>query len=140
MRPNILQLESIAPNAQEVLDVEANVFKAKDPYSGDLLAASNPIHGIITRGKGDVSKDLIEQCPDLRVIARCGVGLNNVDIDFATQMGVRVINLPGSNAATVAEHTMALILALQSRVFQLVTAVKAGNWQFRTDYYGDEIR
>ena len=64
-----------------------------------------PIRAIITRGKGKVDAELLDACEGLQVVARCGVGLDNVDVDHATQLGVAVLNAPGSNSATVAEHT-----------------------------------
>jgi phosphoglycerate dehydrogenase-like enzyme len=137
---NILLLETISPEADTILRENGNVFMAKAPDAGAEIALDKNIHAIITRGKGDVSATLIDQCPRLRVIARCGVGLDNVDVAHATKKGVRVINAPGSNADTVAEHTMGLMLSLQRQTFASVSAVKAGNWAFRNAYGGDEIR
>lgn len=118
----------------------ANVFRAASPASGPEIAAKERIHAIITRGKGDVSGALIAMCPDLKVIARCGVGLDNIDVLKATRSGVPVINAPGSNADTVAEHTLNLMLSLQRKTFASVTAVKSGNWDYRNGFSGDEIR
>lgn len=137
---NILLLETISEEADALLRERANVFMAAKPDTGAEIAAGEVIHAIITRGKGDVSAELIDLCPQLRVIARCGVGLDNVDVAHATQKGVQVINAPGSNAGTVAEHTLGLMLSLQRRIFASVTAVKAGDWAYRNNYEGDEIR
>ena len=137
---NILLLETIAPEAHDLLEASATLLMAETPSSGPKLARANDIHAIVTRGKGDVSAELIDLCPNLRVIARCGVGLDNVDVKHATKRGVQVINTPGSNADTVAEHTLNLMLSLQRQTFAAATAVKAGNWAFRTSFGGDEIR
>ncbi|WP_020571142.1 hydroxyacid dehydrogenase [Neolewinella persica] len=137
---NILLLETISFEADAILRGKGTVFMAKAPDAGGVIATKEPIHAIITRGKGDVSAALIDQCPELRVIARCGVGLDNVDVAHATRRGVRVINAPGSNADTVAEHTLGLMLSLQRQTFASVSAVKAGDWAFRNSYDGDEIR
>ena len=137
---NILLLETISPEADARLREQANIFIATAPDTGKEIAAKETIHAIITRGKGDVSAALIDLCPALKVIARCGVGLDNVDVAHATEKGVRVVNAPGSNADTVAEHTLGLMLSLQRHTFAAITAVKAGNWAFRNNFGGDEIR
>ncbi len=140
MKKNVLLLESVSGEAHQLLQDHARIYEASSPFSGGALADEVPVHAIITRGKGDVSADLIGRCPDLQVIARCGVGLDNVDVDFATGRGVRVLNAPGSNADTVAEHTLALMLALQRNLYHSIAAVRDHRWSFRTTYQGDEIR
>lgn len=137
---NILLLESISAPALSLLEEEATVLMATTPTSGPELAREHDVHAIVTRGKGEVSAALIDLCPNLQVIARCGVGLDNVDVGRASSRGVRVINAPGSNADTVAEHTLNLMLSLQRRTFAAMAAVKAGNWSYRNGFGGDEIR
>lgn len=136
----VLLLETVSGEADQLLRNRAQVFDAGSPFRGGEIAKDHKIHAIITRGKGDVSRTLIEQCPDLEVIARCGVGLDNIDVDFATQRGIRVINAPGSNADTVAEHALALMLMLQRQLYPSISAVKNDEWSFRNAYQGDEIR
>jgi len=136
----ILLLESVSEEADQLLRGRAKVFDASSPFTGEEVARNHAIHAIVTRGKGDVSRTLIEQCPDLEVIARCGVGLDNVALDFATRRGIRVINAPGSNADTVAEHALALMLMLQRQLYPSISAVKNDEWNFRNAYHGDEIR
>ncbi len=116
------------------------VHTAVAPDRGLESVGKAPIRAIITRGKGRVDRELLDACPQLEVIARVGVGLDNVDVAYATEMGVRVINLPGSNAATVAEHTFGLMLSLQRRIHQAINEVKADNWAYRLAYGGDELR
>lgn len=137
---NILLLETISAEADAILRENTSVLMADTPASGLEVAQKAPIHAIITRGKGDVSAELIDACPDLQVIARCGVGLDNVKVLHATRKGIPVVNAPGSNADTVAEHTLNLMLSLQRKTFAAVTAVKAGNWDYRNGFGGDEIR
>jgi D-3-phosphoglycerate dehydrogenase len=140
VKKNILLLESVAPEAMHILEENTHVFPSDSPFSGAAIAEKMPIHAIVTRGKGDVSQALIQDCPNLEVIARCGVGLDNIDVNYATKQGVRVVNAPGSNAGTVAEHTLALMLMLQRNLYNSVAATKGNNWNFRVGYQGDEIR
>ncbi len=137
---NTLLLETISEPADHLLRAGTNVFLAETPASGPAIARRENIHAIVTRGKGDVSAELIDLCPDLQVIARCGVGLDNVQVAHASTRGIPVVNAPGSNADTVAEHTLGLMLCLQRQLWASVTAVKAGNWAYRNEFTGDEIR
>lgn len=138
--PNVLLLESIADGAKAMLLQAATVFESKDPYSGGEIADLHDIHAIICRGKGDVSPALIDKCPNLKVVARCGVGVDNIDTAYAKSKNVKVVNAPGSNADTVAEQTMALMLLLQRQLYPIITQVKEGDWNSRVSYGGDEIR
>lgn len=140
MEKNVLLLESVTDEAHQLLAKYTNLFIASSPTTGGEIAAKHPIHGIITRGKGAVNATLIEQCEGLEVIARCGVGLDNVDVKFATEQGVKVVNAPGINASTVAEHALALMLMLKRQLYTSIKEVKVGNWAYRKNYQGDEIR
>jgi D-3-phosphoglycerate dehydrogenase / 2-oxoglutarate reductase len=136
---NVLLLETVADDADATLRKHCRVIEAYHPESPVEKARQQPIHAIVTRGKGQVNRKLLESCPDLEVVARCGVGLDNVDVDEATKRNVRVINAPGSNAATIAEHAITLMLMSIRNVWASVERVKAGEWQWRNRYTGDEI-
>lgn len=138
---NVLLLETIADDALVVLTnaENINIFTAYDGESLDKILYDNTIHAVITRGKGQVNKQLMAACPDLQVAARCGVGLDNVDVKEATARKIKVVNAPGSNAATIAEHTIALMLMLQRNLYQSINEVKAGNWEARNHFQGDEL-
>lgn len=140
MKPNSLLLEYISDEALTLLQEHTNVQVAYTPSSGIDIASKMPIAAIVTRGKGEVNKQLIKACQGLKIIARCGVGLDNVNIEIASQQAVKVVNAPGSNADTVAEHTMALMLALQRQVYTYAVAAKNNKWADRSQFSGDEIR
>ena len=138
---NVLLLETIAEEALKLLKQAANIqiLAAYDNTSLSKIIDDNPIHAIITRGKGQVNKALMDACPNLQVAARCGVGLDNVDVKEATVRKIKVVNAPGANASTIAEHTLSLILMLQRNLYQSINDVKAGNWEARSRYQGDEL-
>ena len=140
MKPNVLLLESITEDAYNMLAVHTNILTASSPTKGSVIARKNPIAAIVTRGKGAVNAGIISDCKGLKIIARCGVGLDNVDVPYASSQGIRVVNAPGSNSDTVVEQAIALLLMLQRQLFQSVTQVKEGNWNYRKQYQGDEIR
>ncbi|MBC6994074.1 hydroxyacid dehydrogenase [Neolewinella lacunae] len=136
----LLLLETVSESAELLLRQSARVVLAETPFSGPDEARRYDIEAIVTRGKGEVNAALLDLCPSLKVIARCGVGLDNIDVATATQRGIPVVNAPGVNAETVAEHTLGLMLSLQRQMFAAITATKAGNWAYRNSYAGDELR
>lgn len=140
MKPNSLLLEYISAESLAMLQEYTNVQVATTPASGMDIATKMPITVIVTRGSGVVDEQLIKACKGLKIIARCGVGLDNVDIDAATKKGVKVINAPGSNVDTVVEHTLALMLSAQRQIPIYAKAAKNNNWTNRSQYGGDEIR
>lgn len=139
MRKNVLLLETIAAEALAVLQAHVNVFTGYDEASVRNVVANETIHAIITRGKGLINKPLMDTCPHLQVVARCGVGLDNVAVAEATAKKIMVINAPGSNAATIAEHTLSLMLMLMRNMYESVFQVKQDNWNWRNQYTGDEL-
>ena len=78
----------------------------------ELLNDIKDFDAIIVRSRTKVTREVIEASDKLKIIARAGVGVDNVDVQAATERGVMVINAPESTSITVAEHTMGLILAL----------------------------
>ena len=74
------------------------------------------------------SRRVLEACTQLKVVSRFGVGVDSIDIDAATELGVMVCNVPGSNTTEVADHAMALLLSLTRRLFDAVQATRAGAW------------
>ncbi len=83
-------------------------------------------------GDEPISEDLLRHAKQLRLIQRLGVGYDNVDLEAAIRLGIPVCNMPDFNAATVAEHTIMLILALLRRAFESNLLMKAGRWPLHT--------
>jgi D-3-phosphoglycerate dehydrogenase / 2-oxoglutarate reductase len=94
--------------------------------------------GLIVRSATRVTADLLESTAKLRVVGRAGVGVDNIDVEAATHRGVLVMNTPGGNAVSVAEHTLALMLALARSVPQANAAIQAGRWEKTSS--GTELR
>ena len=74
------------------------------------------------------SRRVLEACPQLKVVSRFGVGVDSIDIDAATELGVLVCNVPGSNTTEVADHAMSLLLLLTRRLYEAVGCTRAGAW------------
>ncbi|HEX7468394.1 MAG TPA: phosphoglycerate dehydrogenase, partial [Methanobacterium sp.] len=93
---------------KDIAEVVTNFTISKE----ELIDVIKDFDAIIVRSRTKVTREVIEASNKLKVIARAGVGVDNVDVQAATERGVMVINAPESTSITVAEHTMGLILAL----------------------------
>ena len=103
---------------------------------------SNTIHeynGIIVRSRTKLTADIIEKADNLQIIARAGVGVDNIDLNAATEKGIMVVNSPESTSVTVAEHTMGLILSMARKISIADKSVKEGKWE-KKQFMGVELR
>ena len=103
--------------------------------TGELANAD----ALIVRSATKVTAELLERAPKLRVVGRAGVGVDNIDVEEATHRGILVMNTPGGNAVSVAEHTLALMLAMARSVPQSNAAIHAGRWE-KSGASGTELR
>ena len=103
-----------------------------------LLDAVTDAHALVIRSATQVTAEVLEAAPELMVVGRAGIGLDNVDLESATRRGVMVVNAPQSNIVSAAEHTMALLLAQARNVPQAHAALKAGRWE-RSQWEGVEL-
>jgi D-3-phosphoglycerate dehydrogenase len=109
------------------------------PSAAELPAAIADADGLVIRSATKANAALLEKAPKLRVIGRAGVGVDNVDVEAATRRGVLVMNTPGGNAVSVAEHTLALMLGLARSVPQANASTQAGKWE-KSSFSGTELR
>ena len=112
-----------------------NLPKTKGKVADEIRDAD----ALLVRSATKVTAELLEKAKRLRVIGRAGVGVDNVDLDAATRKGVLVMNTPGGNAISVAEHTMTLLLAMAHPVAQADASMKAGKWE-KKKFTGSELR
>ncbi len=134
----ILLLETLHPEAEALLAAAGEIHRASATAAPHSDTPWERITAVLTRGRGQVNATLVERCPSLKVVARAGVGLDNVDLESVRRRGAAVIYTPGVNTATVAEHTLTLLLTLVRDVLPMAKAA-AGSWQRRDGYRGDEI-
>jgi D-3-phosphoglycerate dehydrogenase len=109
----------------EGIDVDVNVGLSPEELKGVM----KDYDALIIRSATKVTKELIEAAPKLKVIARAGIGLDNVDIPTATKNGIVVMNTPEGNVVTTAEHTISHLLALSRNISQGTASLKAGLWE-----------
>ncbi|MFP4636080.1 MAG: phosphoglycerate dehydrogenase [Nitriliruptoraceae bacterium] len=103
-----------------------------------LLATVRGYEAIVVRSQTHIDAEVIAAAERLQVIARAGVGLDNIDVDAATKAGVVVCNAPQSNIVSAAEHTVAMILALARNIPQAHNALRQGRWE-RSQWTGTEL-
>jgi D-3-phosphoglycerate dehydrogenase / 2-oxoglutarate reductase len=134
----ILIAEPLAPAAIELLRAQSdwNVVVADPKTYSAHLADSD---ALLVRSAVKVTKEVLAAAPKLRVIGRAGVGVDNVDLPAATEAGVLVMNTPGGNAVSVAEHTLALMLSMARSVPQASDSTKSGKWE-KKKFLGNELR
>src|ERR671916_1050551 len=139
MTPVVLIAEELAPAALDVLAHDFDVRQVDGTDRPALLAALADAHAVIVRSATDIDAEAIAAAPRLKVIARAGVGLDNVEVPAATARGVMVVNAPTSNIVSAAEQAVALLLAVARNTASASTALKAGEWK-RAKYTGVEIQ
>src|ERR1700733_1675422 len=109
------------------------------PAAADVPTQIADADGLVVRSATKVTPALLKNAPKLRVIGRAGVGVDNVDMDAATRHGVLVMNTPGGNSISVAEHTFALMLAFARSVPQANASIHAGKWE-KSAFSGMELK
>ena len=109
------------------------------PAAGALASELATADGLVVRSATKVTAELLEHAPKLRVVGRAGVGVDNIDVEAATHRGILVMNTPGGNAVSVAEHTFALMLAMARSVPQSNASIHAGRWE-KSGAAGTELR
>lgn len=136
---NIYISDPIHPDVLTDIQATANVHLGFGPSKVDYLSVSDTIDGVILRAE-NFTREIIEASPRLKIIARHGVGTNNVDIDAASEHGVWVTTTPGANSNAVAEHVFALLLTEARKVCTAADRVRAGNWsENKADLIGFEL-
>ncbi|MEE8413061.1 MAG: phosphoglycerate dehydrogenase, partial [Dehalococcoidales bacterium] len=105
----------------------------------ELISIIGDYDALVVRSQTQVTRDVIEAGKKLQIIARAGVGVDNIDVDEATRRGIVVVNAPTGNTTAAAEHTIALMLALARHIPQANAVLKAGEWR-RNDFTGIEVR
>lgn len=139
MTPVVLIAEELAPAAIDVLAHDFDVRHVDGTDRPALLAALAEADAVIVRSATQIDAEAVAGAPRLKVVARAGVGLDNVEVPAATARGVMVVNAPTSNIVSAAEQAVALLLAVARNTASASAALKAGEWK-RSRYTGVEIQ
>lgn len=109
----------------------------RDPRA--LAAAVPGYHALVVRSNVVVTEEVLAAGTELQVVGRAGIGVDNIDVEAATRLGVAVVNAPGGNVVTTAEHALALLMSLARKIPQASAAMRDGRWE-KTKFMGRELQ
>ena len=132
-KPKIVATGPIGQVAIDILEPFGPIAVAPDHRTESLMPLLDEAVGLAVRGEAKIDVAVMDAAPNLKVIARSGVGYNNVDIAEATSRRIPVVYTPGAGARAVAEAALAMMLALAKRMLHWDARMKAGDWASRAD-------
>ncbi len=139
MSARILIADKLAKRAGEILQAAGHEVVTRTGLSeAELCEAVKSFDALLVRSAVKVTRPIIEASDALKVIGRAGTGVDNIDVPAATGKGILVMNVPGGNTVTAAEHTIALMFSLARNVPQGDASLRRGEWE-RSKYTGVEI-
>ena len=128
-----VEVDRLALGAGLAVDYRPTITKE------ELLAAVGEYEALIIRSRTKVDRDVLDRAPKLKLVARPGTGLDNVDVEYAKSKGVTVVNSPESLVEGVAEHVVLLMLALSRKLVQADVTTRAGKWE-KSSLMGRELK
>jgi D-3-phosphoglycerate dehydrogenase / 2-oxoglutarate reductase len=139
-KPKVLVADPISSKGVELLESGGQLLV--EVRTGlkeiELLAIAAEYSAIVVRSQTKITSKVIEAAKQLKVVGRAGVGVDNVDVDTATRRGVIVMNTPGGNTVSTAEHAFSLLVSIARNIPQADASVKAGKWD-RKSFEGVEL-
>jgi len=127
-RPRVVVSDQLHPLARERLGAAVEIVDVDGTDVAALLAAVVDADALVVRSETQVTADIFAAARQLRVVARAGVGVDNIDIPAATAAGVLVLNAPGANATSAGEHTIGLLLTLTRKIVDANATLHTGTW------------
>ena len=138
-KPKVLISDKMDPNAARIFEergCDVDVITGESP--DELKARIGEYHGLAIRSSTTVTSEILDAATNLKVIGRAGIGVDNVDIPYASGKGVVVMNTPFGNSITTAEHAIAMIMALARQIPQANDRTQNGEWP-KKDFMGIEV-
>jgi D-3-phosphoglycerate dehydrogenase len=135
----VLVCDSISPKAVERMRKEGLEVDVQDQITPEeLLEVIGAYDAMVVRSRTKVRKPVIDRAENLKVVVRGGVGVDNIDVDYATSKGIRIMNTPGASTHAVAELTIAYMFALARPIAQATESMRAGLWE-KSKFAGIEL-
>ena len=138
-KPVVLIAEELSPATVEALGPDFEVRYCDGADRAELLPALADVDAVLIRSATQIDAEALGAAKRLKVVARAGVGLDNVDVEAATQAGVMVVNAPQSNIVSAAELAIGLLIACARNIAPASAALKGGAWK-RSKYSGVELQ
>ena len=134
----VLVADEISPEGINIMKSALEVDYIPDVSAEQLLEIIPQYEGLLVRSRCKVPRSVLEKGKALRIVGRAGVGVDNIDLQAATELGVLVINSPEGNTASAAEHTLALMLSLARMIPAADLSMRQGKWE-RNKFLGSEL-
>lgn len=134
----VLIADQIEEKGISILKEFAEVTVQTDITNQELIGSIGDYDAVVVRSRTKITRKIIESAGRLKIIARAGVGVDNIDVEAATDRGIMVVNAPESASITVAEHTMGIIFALARKISLADKSIKEGKWE-KNKFKGVEL-
>lgn len=138
-RPQVLCPEKLSADGLSLLRKTLDVDEKQGLSPEELIAIVPEYDALLVRSETKVTAALLNAARKLKVVARAGVGVDNVDVPAATKLGIVVVNSPSGNIQAAAEHTIALLMSMARNVPDACASLKAGKWE-RSRLVGVEVK
>ncbi len=135
----VLLYEDMHEAGKAILREKAEILSATSLEESSLIKEVREVDGIIVRANGKVSRKMMDAARKLKVVGRHGVGVENIDLEAATEKGIWVVNTPDANDISVAEHFFGLALMLSKMLKKADVALRDGRFGVRYQYIGKEL-
>jgi D-3-phosphoglycerate dehydrogenase len=135
----VLLYEDMDETGKALLKEKVEILFARSLEEASLIEEVKETDGIIIRANGKVTRKMMASAPKLKVVGRHGVGVENIDLEAATEHGIWVVNTPDANDISVAEHFFGLALTLSKMLKRADIALREGRWGARYEYTGNEL-
>ncbi len=137
--PRVLVTDKLNESGLDILRQVAEVDYKPGISAEELNSIIKNYNALLVRSQTKVTKDVIQACSsNMKIIGRAGVGVDNIDLDAATEKGIIVVNSPEGNTTAAAEHTIAMMMSLARLIPPADTSMKKGEWR-RADFLGFEV-
>ncbi|MFD1927965.1 NAD(P)-dependent oxidoreductase [Sporosarcina siberiensis] len=143
MSLNIVQiLPMYHPVGEETLNSLANVKKFDTFNEEEIITylKNNDVDGIILRAPAKITPAILDQCSKVKAISGAGIGLDNIDVEYATTKGIKILHAPKINSRATAEHAVALLLAVMKDITIFDRNTRSGNFSYRDGKYTSELQ
>ncbi len=136
----VLLFESVHPCGRDhLLKNDCDIIWAKGFEPAQIIASVKDADGILARARGTINGPVMDRAPRLKVIGRHGIGVDNIDVEAATERGIYVVNTPAAPVEAVAEYVVMAFIALPRKIGQADAATRSGDWAFRDRVHAPEL-
>ena len=135
----VLVTETLEQGGMALLKQYADVDVRKNPSPAELIAMVGGYDALVVRSRTMVTRAVLEAGEQLQVVGRAGTGVDNIDVDAATDRGIIVVNAPLGNTNAVAELAISLVLTLSRRLYPAIASLKSGRWE-KGSLQGGEVK